>query len=460
MPEKHKIKLMNHQIAGIKRARTTNLLLAWEPGTGKTLAALEIFREKWVPGFKALVVCPILTIKNAWVGEIEKFTNFSISIVYDVKPKKRRENLRVEADIYLINKEQFKILSEEIRTKNFDMFILDESSCLKNHKSAITKCALSFAGIRSKNYQKTSVVPHRYCLSGTPAPNDRSEFWPQVTFVQPGLFHQNFFAFRDKFFYSISMGPAMRKWVFKNHTATEFETTMAPAVDVVRKADALDLPEVTEVYYNIDLSSKEMEAYRQMKETLVVEFEGVTVLSQYLITKIQKLRQLACSFIFDLDHKDHWITPKTSKDVALLELLEKLAGRSAVIWVDFRPLFSHLKELLGDRCEIMDKAYGDPEEALRKFVAEETKIIIANPASAGHGINYWQDVASEAIYYTSNWSYELRTQSSGRLDRIGQKNKVTNFHLVARDTVDSLICQKVQDKKKLSDMVLNHLRGK
>lgn len=459
MPEKFKIKLMDHQIAGIKRARTTNLLLAWEPGLGKTLAALEIFREKWVPGFKALVVCPILTIKNAWVDHIEKFTEFTYSIIYSVKPKKRRENLQVEADIYLINKEQFKILSEDIRVKNFDMIILDESSGIKNHKSAITKCSISFAGIRSKNYPKPTTVPHRYCLSGTPSPNGREEFWGQITFCQPGLFHTNFYPFRDRFFYSISMGPGMRKWIFKDHTATEFETTMKPAIDVVRKADALDLPPVVDQYYNIDLSSKEMAAYKQMKETLVLEFEGVMVLSQYQITKIQKLRQLACSFVFDQDHKDHWVVDKTAKDDALLELLDKLSGRSVVIWVDFRPLFSHLSLLLNEKCVILDQQYGSPEEALRKFRAEEVKIIIANPASAGHGINGWQNVASEAIYYTSNWSYELRTQSSGRLDRIGQKNKVTNFYLIAKNTVDSLICQKVESKKQLSDLVLNHLRG-
>lgn len=483
------VNLLHHQKNVIERARSTNLLLAHDPGTGKTLSILEIFRYKrrdsmrfsgvlrghiaegqYVPHseehfkpFNMLVICPIRCIENAWIPQIEKFTDFTYSVVYDTKPKARREKLKVEADIYLVNTAQFKILSEDIRAKNFDILVIDESSCMKNHKSAITKCILSFAGIKSKNYQKTSTVPHRYCMSGTPAPNDRDEYWAQINFVQSGLFHQNFYAFRDRFFYSIPMGPGMRKWVFKNYMADEFTTTMAPAIDVVRKADALDLPLVTDQYYNIDLSSKEAEAYRQMREELVIELGDVLVLSQFQITKIQKLRQLACGFVFDLDHKDHWIVGKyglTSKDEVLLELLEKLSGRSVVIWVDFRPLFSHLSLLLGKKCGIIDKEYGDPDEVLGKFVSRELKIIIANPASCGHGIDGWQDVASEAIYYTNNWSLEKTEQSAGRLDRMGQKNKVTNYHIVAKDTVDNLICQKVRDKKILSDMVLNHLRGK
>lgn len=499
-----KVELLQHQKAAIKRARGVNLLLAHEPGTGKTLSILEIFREKrertsrtaviydeFVSSeevariakmnlsgivlvndpakikeikmgdkLKMLVVCPILCIENAWIPQIQKFTDFTYSVIYDKSPKRRLEKLHSNADIHLVNTAQFKILSNAIREQHYDMLVVDESSCMKNHKSITTKCLLSFAGIRSKNYQNPVTIPHRYCMSGTPAPNDRNEYWAQITFCQFGLFHQNFFAFRDRFFYSIPMGPGMRKWVFKNHMATEFETTMAPAIDVVRKNDALDLPGIVDQYYNVDLSKIEADKYKQMKEELVVEFGDVTVLSQYQITKIQKLRQLACGFVFDLDHKDHWVVDKTSKDEVLLEILDKLAGRSVVIWVDFRPLFLHLHLLLGKKCGIIDKAYGDPEHTLKDFASGKLKIIVANPASCGHGIDGWQNVASEAIYYTDNWSLEKTEQSSGRLDRMGQKNKVTNYHIVARDTVDSLICQKVQDKKKLSDMVLNHLRGK
>jgi SNF2 family DNA or RNA helicase len=255
------------------------------------------------------------------------------------------------------------------------------------------------------------------------------------------------------------MGPGMRKWVFKDHTAEEFNTTMAPAIDVVRKSDALDLPSVVDQYYNIDLSSKEAEAYRQMKEELVLEFGDTMILSQYQITKIQKLRQLACGFVFDQEHNDHWIVDKTSKDDALLELLDKLAGRSVVIWADFRPLYEHIYLLLGKKCGIIDKKFGNPDDVLRDFVSGRVKTIVANPASCGHGIDGWQDVASEAIYYTDNWSLEYKEQSAGRLDRMGQKNKVTNYHIVAKGTVDPLICQKVETKKQLSDLVLNHLRS-
>lgn len=504
MTKKKNVTRLKHQIAGTKRARGANLLLAWDPGCCKTLSILDIFREKregrnrtvifydetasqedidaiakmdlssivqvsepekfhqvsLPTKLKMLVVCPIRCIENAWIPQIRQYTNYTYSVIYDKSPKRRIEKLHSEADIHLVNSAQFKILSTAIREQNYDMLVIDESSCMKSHDTDTTKCILSFAGIRSKKYQKPTTVPHRYCLSGTPAPNGREEYWAQITFVQPGLFHQNFFAFRDRFFYSIPMGPGMRKWVFKDYTADEFTTTMAPAIDVVRKDEALDLPGVIDQYYNIDLSSKEAATYKQMKEELVVEFGDVMILSPFQMTKIQKLRQLACGFIYDQEHNAHWVVDKTAKDDALLEILDKLAGRSVVIWADFRPLYEHLRLLLGEKCGIIDKKFGNPDDTLKDFVSRKLKIIVANPASCGHGIDGWQNVASEAIYYTDNWSLEKAQQSGGRLDRMGQKHKVTNYHIVARNTVDPLICQKVQSKKELSDMVLNHLRGK
>lgn len=452
------MQLMQHQKDIISKAKGHNLLLAWDCGTGKTLAMLEILKSLHRPGFKVLVVCPILVISNAWVDHIENFTDFTYSIVHNTKPEKRITALRADANIYLINYEQFKSLSEEIRGMNFDMLIIDESSKLKANGTAITKCSLSFAGIRSKNYPRPSIVPHRYCLSGTPSPNGRHEYWGQVNFLQPGLLHPNYFVFRDQFFYSIPIGPGLKKWEFKKSKIAEFESTIAPAVDVALKDDCLDLPEMLDVYYTTELSNKEIFAYAKMKEELVLELGDITVLSQYQITKIQKLRQLACGFVFDNEKNVHWIVDKTAKDFALLELMEKLAGRSVVIWADFRPLYSHIRDLIGGECGIVDKEYGDPKQVLKDFTAGKIKVIVANPASCGHGINQWQNVASESIYYTNNWSWELRKQTGDRLHRIGQQNKVTNYHIVSRSTVDVILLSKTTSKKDQSDAILKHLK--
>jgi len=456
------IVLKHHQIVAIERAKSENLLLDHEPGLGKTLTILKIFDDKHqlAPNMKMMVVCPILVISNAWIPHIEKYTDFTYSVVYSTNPKERLENLRKQAEIYLINYDQFKILAEDIRTTGIEMLVIDESSKLKDNRSTITKCTLSFAGFRSKKYSKTSYIPHRYGLTGLPAPNGRAEYWGQISYVQPGLLNPNFYAFRDKFFYSVNVGPGLRKWEFKKSMAKEFETTIAPAIDVALKKDIQDWPELLDIEYTTVLSAKEQAAYTTMKEELALEIGDIEILSQYQMTKLQKLRQLACGFIFDADKNVHWIVNKTAKDFALLELIEKLAGRSIVIWADFRPLYSHIQDVLKGCCRIVDKEFDDPKKVLKDFVAGRTKTIIANPASCGHGVDGWQKVASEAIYYTDNWSWEIRKQSGDRLDRMGQNNRVTNYHIVSKNTIDPLLLKKTTDKKILSDAILRHLKEK
>lgn len=450
----------DHQTSAIKRARSKFLLLAHDPGLGKTYSMLAIFDEKkqLIPGMRMLVVCPILVITNAWIPQIEEHTDFTYSVIYNTKPAKRLEALRKKADIYLINYEQFKSLSEEIRKTDFEMLVIDESSCMKSNRTAITKCMLSFAGFRSKEYKVVSHVPHRYCLSGSAAPNGRHEYWGQINFLQPGLLNTSFYAFRDQFFYSIPIGPGLKKWEFKRSKVAEFESTIAPAVDVALKDEIQDWPKSIDIRYTTELSNKEIAAYTRMKEELVLELGDITVLSQYQITKIQKLRQLACGFVFDNEKNVHWIVDKTAKDFALLELMEKLAGRSVVIWADFRPLYPHIRDVLDGKCAIVDKEFGDPNMALKLFTSGRTKVIVANPASCGHGIDGWQDVASEAIYYTDGWSWENRKQSGDRLDRMGQTKKVTNYHIVSRGTVDLVLLQNTTGKKDLSETILKHLK--
>lgn len=454
------ITLKPHQTSVIERARSNNLLLAHSPGLGKTLSILKIFDEKkrLAPNMRMMVVCPILVISNAWAPQIEKHTNFTYSVVYSTKPKERLENLRKEAEIYLINYNQFKILAEDIRALDIEMLIIDESARLKNNRTGITKCTLSFAGFRSKQYPKVSRVPHRYALSGEPAPNGRHEYWGQVSFVQPGLLKSNYYAFRDKFFYSINVGPGLRRWEFKRSMTKEFETTIAPAIDVALKKDVQDWPEFQDINYTTILSTKEQAAYTKMKDELVLEIGDVEVLSQYQITKLQKLRQLSCGFVYDVNKNVHWVVKKTAKDIALLELMEKLAGRSVVIWADFRPLYPHIREVLQGNCRIADKEFDEPKKVLDDFTAGKTKVIIINPASGSHGIDGWQKVASEAIYYTSNWSWEIRKQSGDRLDRIGQTERVTNYHIVSKGTIDEALLQATNNKKKLSAAILQHLK--
>lgn len=97
----------------------------------------------------------------------------------------RFDLLDEEADIYVMNYESYKIVRNKIMKSNFDCMIVDESSCMKNMKSQITSMILGMI----------NVIPHRFVLSGTPAPNRFDEFFPQMKFVNPDIFGNNKYGF-------------------------------------------------------------------------------------------------------------------------------------------------------------------------------------------------------------------------------------------------------------------------
>ena len=64
--------------------------------------------------------------------------------------------------------------------------------------------------------------------------------------------------------------------------------------------------------------------------------------------------------------------------------------------------------------------------------------MLANPASAGHGLNM-QFGGHIAIWYSPTWNLEYYDQANKRLHRPGQKNTVIIHHLSAVGTMDERV---------------------
>jgi SNF2 family DNA or RNA helicase len=143
-----------------------------ETGTGKTLVAIKLM-EYW--GVPAMVVAPLSTIESVWKREIEKWSELRSTILWQ-----NLKDFDKNFDVYLINYEQFKILSSKSKIpieKKVQCLIIDESSKMKNPQSQITKTILKY-----KNN-----IKYRLVLSGTPSPNSLLEFWAQMEFINEDL---------------------------------------------------------------------------------------------------------------------------------------------------------------------------------------------------------------------------------------------------------------------------------
>ena len=59
------------------------------------------------------------------------------------------------------------------------------------------------------------------------------------------------------------------------------------------------------------------------------------------------------------------------------------------------------------------------------------------------------------IFIDTPWTDSVWTQAQDRIHRIGTKNKITIYNLVARDTIDERVLEIVTDKKYMADYVVD-----
>ena len=80
------------------------------------------------------------------------------------------------------------------------------------------------------------------------------------------------------------------------------------------------------------------------------------------------------------------------------------------------------------------------------------KFFVANPATAGFGLNL--QVANTVIYYSNSYNLEHRLQSEDRCHRIGQKKNVHYIDITTLGTVDNKIIKSLKAKKDIATQVM------
>lgn len=449
------MKLFNHQQFALDIAKSRNVALFHDCGTGKTLTALSIIKHY---GGKALVVCPLSIIEAAWISDCKKFTPELDIVSLCDKPKVRDARLKEQHDIYVVSFETFRNMFEQLQAKQFNTLIVDESSKMKDNKSKITRALLTMAGIKSKAYKVGWIIPNRFVLSGTPAPNDESEYWSQIKFITGKgdyVFSDNFYCFRNRYFSEFRL-PTFSKWTFRKNLKNEFMANLAKVSHTVKKEDAIDLPEQMHEIRNIQLSAAELFAYTAMKDDLVLRFGDEAVLATTALVEVMKLRQLTSGFVYGFDGTHN---VGKSKLTELLSLLDEIGNKQVIVWANFQDEIKTILEALKQRATV-GAIWGDAtdrQQIISDFQQGKLQYIVCNPMSAAHGLTFTN--CSYAIYYSLNYSYELQKQSQDRIHRIGQTKKCTYYYLVAKGTVDEVIYNAVAKKSNLSNGILEYLKG-
>jgi len=291
------------------------------------------------------------------------------------------------------------------------------------------------------------------------------EYWGQITFIAPNAaFSDNFTVFRDRYFVSRELGrTGIKLWDFKNDPVLheEFNHKMAPLCHVVRKADAIDLPAMVSEIRKVELSAAERKAYDTFRRDLSLKFGGQEILASSAVVEIMKARQLTSGFCYVNnkvikigDDPDKW---RPSKIKELAELLEEIGPKQqTLIWCCFVQEIESIISAFPWASALYGET-ADKDRIIKQFQSGQIRTLVANPQSAGHGLTFVN--CSYAIYFSMDYSWEMNKQSQDRIHRIGQTQKCTCYYLLAENTIDEVIFDAVQGKKKLSEEILKYLRS-
>jgi SNF2 family DNA or RNA helicase len=441
--------LHDYQTRAVDAIKTKRrYMLALEMGLGKTsstLTAVSDLLDEFL-AHKVLVVAPLRVALSVWQDEIrtwDHLRHLSITSVLGTE-RQRLAALQRVTDIYTINRENLPWLVTHYGKKwPFDVIVIDESSSFKSASSQ-----------RFKALKKVAPeCQYMVLLTGTPAPNSLLDIWSQMYLIDFGAtlgrtmsgYKQRFFEQQGYGGYTMTIRPGAAETIHK---------LIEPLAMSMAAADYLDLPDRLDITHRVTLPEKSQQAYLAFERDLLIEFaSGEDIEAASAAVLAGKLLQWCNGSIYTDEHGNYMELHKAKLD-ALSEIREDNAGETMLVAYAYKADLERLKARFPDAV-VLDK---DPE-TIARWNRGEISMLLAHPASAGHGLNL-QHGGSLIVWFGLCWSLEYYQQFNARLHRQGQQCAVRILHLVADGCLDERVLQVLANKDATQQQLLLALKAK
>jgi len=410
-------------------------LLADEMGLGKTVQVISLLRARMEAGQKALVVCPA-SVAPVWISEFAKFAPRIRAVKYEGRGLLQRPD---SWDVLVASFAQARNRIERLETREFEFITIDEAQFIKNPDAKATRACLQLRGRR------------RIALTGTPIENRPLDLWPAFEFLMPGLLGP-----RRGFERAFQENPGAFKERLKRQIAPFMLRRTKAAV-------AEDLPGKMIIDQRCEISRRQAAVYAGICE------EGLRRLGSDLgsalrenrfatLSLLTRLRQASCD-----PHLLPWVEAPIEESGKLMALLEKLievlgTGHKVVVFSQFVRFLRRVRLLLETSFPELpvfeitgatrDRAA--PVQAFQQ--CGETAAMLASLRAAGSGITL--HAADYVFLLDPWWNPAVESQAIDRVHRIGQRNSVIVYRLIARGTIEERIHELQSKKRELFDSLI------
>lgn len=425
----------------IRQQRRCGLFL--DMGLGKTTTSLTAASDFLDDLFiqRVLIVAPLRVANTVWKQEAKKWSHLK-HLKIDIctgSEKERFASIMSDADIHVINRENMPWLVDNCKWR-WDMVIVDESSSFKNMKSK------RFKALKKVMKFVKSVV----LLTGTPSPNGLMDLWSQIFLIDNGSrLGRNITSYRQRFFRpSGYMGYG---WKANHDSDNKIKSLIKDICITMNAEDYLELPDRLDLNEYVVLPAKVRSQYEELEQEFLLSIGGgVDIEAGSSAALMNKLLQMCNGAVYDEDGNTHEI--HDSKIKSMKEIVEDNPNENFLVAYNFKSDLKRIAKAFPEAV-ILSKSGNELED----WNKGKIKMLLAHPASAGHGLNA-QYGGSAIIWFGLNWSLELYQQFNARLHRQGQTKPVRIIHIVAENGIDEKVLTALKNKAKTQDDLMQFLK--
>ena len=420
-------------------------ILADDMGLGKTVQIIAFLLLEQLQGRTKpnLVVCPKSVVPN-WIAELARFApGLAVHQSTGVNRTKSIETLQaanvVVTSYALLHKD-----SEVLKNIEFNLAIFDEAQAIKNPVTV--------------SYQAASAIKARLKLpvSGTPLENNLQDLWAHFNLTMPG------FLYSHRTFNKVYRKP------IEKHGDPQLREHLAARIKpfVLRRTKqevVKDLPPLTEIIKRCELEGAQRDLYETIRQLTTkkvreaLRSKGAKRSHIEFLDALLKLRQVCCDPRLVKTQAARAVQ-QSAKLTLLMELLTQLLseGRSVVLFSQFTSMLALIETAVQSReipyC-ILTGETTDRESQIKSFQAAEKRLFLMSLKAGGVGINL--TAADTVVMYDPWWNPAVEAQAICRAHRIGQKNPVFAYRLIAQGSIEEKILDLQVRKRSLVENILS-----
>lgn len=419
-------------------------------GTGKTNSALWAYDylRRTKQAQKMLVVCPLSTMERTWADSVfNTFPHLDAVVLHGTR-ERRQKLLKQDVHVYIINIDGLAAIKDELAKRaDIDLIVVDELALARNSSTDRWKLLNTICNKQA--------VRRVWGMTGSPTPNAPTDAWAQCRLVTPdnASVPKYFGAFRDKVMRQLTQF----KWVNRPEANDVVWQMMQPAIRFSLD-DCTDLPEQTFITREVEMTSEQKKAYKDMLSKLATDYQGGQILAVNEAVKANKLIQIACGVAYGTNGEEV-VIPATPRMDVLKEVIEESEGKVIV----FVPLTAALESVAAELKKdwTIEIVHGQTSKSERDRIFGEfqrqpdPRVLVANAAAMSHGLTLTE--ATTIVWYAPVHSNEIYEQACARVRRPGQTRTTVIVHICGSD-IERRVYKRLQDKQSMQGLLLDMMK--